>query len=190
MSRYALAIIILLFPVVANAKYLYGVSANIGEFTINDPDGDTGTASVPYIGLHFITPVSQNYSKWRLFYSFYYRDFELSPTTEQIGQSVSSISFSTSIQKAFDVSEYYRPFVGVGVSVNVDRFTQRQISDDEGFLLKNYDDRDATNVGLLFNAGLNLKKFGKGYYFGFDADYHLSLGSGIDGLSANVFFNW
>jgi len=187
-----IGVVVLMPPCVVYAKSStrYGVGGNFARFSVNDPDGSTDTATAVYLSGIMTTPLNRNNASMRVWYELNYRAFTLDPSETELGQKVKSFSLSATAQKAWGASSVGAYWAGLGGELGFDDYQNRHTVDSVGFLKKKYDDRTQTGIGLLLNAGMNLKKTQSGYFPGINVNYHIPFGDGIKGVGITVFLLW
>ncbi|MDH5327715.1 MAG: porin family protein [Gammaproteobacteria bacterium] len=160
----------------------FGVGVSAANFTVNDPDGSTGDTSLGYLSGLMVTPLSRNHPYIRVFSELSYRRFTLEPGVNTVGQQVTSLSLSGIAQHAFNVSQTYRPWVGLGFQAGLNDYKNRHTVDGGGFLDQQYADRSQTSFNILLNAGLSFK------HVAFNITYHSPLDDGIEGVQLQMFY--
>lgn len=160
----------------------FGVGVSAANFTVNDPDGSTGDASVGYLSGLMVTPLSRNHPYIRLYTELSYRRFTLDAGVNTVGQKVTSLSLGGIAQHAFNVSPNYRPWIGLGLQAGLNDYKNRHTVDSGGFLDQQYADRSQTSFNILLNAGLSFK------HVAFNITYHSPLDDGIEGVQVQMFY--
>jgi len=168
----------------------YGIAGNLANLSVEDPNGDTDSTNTSYLSGFVLTPLNRNQPSVRLWYELSYRSFDLDPSTTNIGQEVSSLSLSATIQKGWSSKMVDAYWVGIGGELNLDDYSKRLTVDSDGFINQQFNDRNETILGVLLNAGFNLPKTSGGYVYGFNFNYRMPIDDGINGISASFFVMW
>lgn len=191
--KFVLKLLLFTFPLantaIASEYIKYGVAGNIGNFSVEDPDGDTASQNSTYLSGILLTPVNRNNPSMRLWYEFSFRSFDLDASTSNIGQEVNSLSISATLQKGWSTKTIDAYWVGIGAALSLDDYSDRFKLDNQGFLSQQFNDRSETILGIIFNAGFNMPA-AKGYMYGFNFNFHLPIDDGVSGISTSLFVMW
>lgn len=127
-----------------------GYSAGFVAVSVDDPDGDTESATGGQ-------PAGLIYTDWlfgdiRHWTELYYYGATLDASSNKIGQDVKRYGLRFSLQKSFRLIEKWAPWFGLGLDVSQAKYTVRYTKTDDGFLDQKFDDRDEVAVSLLVNA--------------------------------------
>jgi hypothetical protein len=127
-----------------------GYSAGYVLVSVDDPDGDTETATGGQpAGLIYTDWLFGDFRHWT---ELYYYGANLDASTNKIGQDVKRYGLRFSLQKSFRLIEKWAPWFGLGLDVSQAKYTVRYTKTDDGFLDQKFDDRDEVAVSLLVNA--------------------------------------
>lgn len=127
-----------------------GYSAAYVRASVDDPDGDTQTASgVQPLGLVYTDWLIGDFRYWS---ELYYYATELDAATNRIGQDVKRYGVRFSAQKNLRFMQAWAPWLGLGLDVSQANYSNRHTVDSEGFLADSFDDRDEVAVSLLVNV--------------------------------------
>ena len=124
-----------------------GYAAGMSRLSVDDPAGSTKAK----FGLQ---PVTLIYTDWmrsgglRYWLEVYYTQATLDPGPTEVGQDASRAGLRAALQRNIRVGAW-SPWLGLGLDVSRNRFSQRHTEDSEGFLLTAYPDRSVTGVGLV-----------------------------------------
>ena len=80
-----------------------------------------------------------------------YHSLDFKGTETELGQSVSGFEVALIYQSKFRLSRHFKPWLGVGLSVSALEFTDRFITDNQGFLAQRFDDKKETGLAVDFN---------------------------------------
>jgi hypothetical protein len=127
-----------------------GYSAGYVVVSVDDPDGDTETATGGQpAGLVYTDWLFGDFRHWT---ELYYYGATLDASPNNIGQDVKRYGLRFSLQKSFRLIEKWAPWFGLGLDVSQAKYTVRYTKTDDGFLDQKFDDRDEVSVSLLVNA--------------------------------------
>jgi hypothetical protein len=127
-----------------------GYSAGYVVVSVDDPDGDTETATGGQpAGLVYTDWLFGDFRHWT---ELYYYGATLDASPNNIGQDVKRYGLRFSLQKSFRLIEKWAPWFGLGLDVSQAKYTVRYTKTDDGFLDQKFDDRDEVAVSLLVNA--------------------------------------
>lgn len=176
-------VFLLVVPVISTADTKVGLSPAVVMFSIDDPDGDTED----YVGFQpfGITTVHDLNNKYRVMAVFNYFDFEVDPSTSEIGQSVEGYHVGTIIQRIIRIARGFNFHAGLGVSYTAADFTGRHTVAADGYLQDSYDDRSESLFSLLGNISKEWE-VSKSFEIGADLSYQYGLKDGLSGLKGVV----
>ena len=127
-----------------------GYSAGFLWLSVDDPDGDTESATGGQpVGLIYTDWLFGDFRHWT---ELYYYSASLDASSKNIGQDVERYGARFSLQKNFRIVQKWAPWVGLGLDVSQAKYTLRHTKTDDGFLDQRFDDRDEVAVALLVNA--------------------------------------
>ncbi len=185
-----LALILLLFAMQFNLharenKYIYGWSPKVALLSVDDPDGNTETSSDAQLLSGFLFYSLDRDTRVAAIVTKY--DFELAPGFGKIGQDVESTSIAIFYQSQFKWHRHFKPWLGIGGVFNFDKFTNRVTTDEDGFLVGSYDDREETtvNLGLIASKEWSISDT---FELGLNIEYLVSLGDTLEGFTVGMSF--
>ena len=187
-SRMIVAAMLTWFASLSHAETRYGLGVSTGNFSVEDPDGGAETVSETVLFGVMTLPVNRNYPLWRYWFEVGYRSFELEPSQTEVGQKVDSIKLDAQFQRGFNVSTHFRPWVGVGVGVDLSDYADRHTVDQDGYLKDHFSDRSETGIHGLLNAGIASRQFDAGFVLGASLTYEVPFGDTVESSTLNVFF--
>ncbi len=170
------------------AQSRFGLGVVTGSYSVDDPKGSTDSANETSLFGVMTIPVNRNFPDWRYWFGLNYNAFELEPSTQDVGQEVTSVSIETILQKGFNVSSEIKPYAGLGVGVGANDFTKRHTIDSDGYLAERYEDRSETSFYLIANLGVATRKLDSGFFIGTSLSYKTPLEDGIEATELNLFF--
>lgn len=162
-----------------------GVSPAVMSYVSKEPEGDTPRDTAVY---PLTLTATFNLDRInRIVVDFRYLDFEISAGSNEIGATVEGYQFTTALQHQFRLSRNFRPWLGGGIVSSVIEVTDRYQTDDGGFLLERYDDREETALSALANAGLDWD-ISRTWVLAAEARYEHPFSDGLEGygLAAGV----
>jgi len=137
--------------------------------SLDDPAGGTevqthltflnGIATIPYKRDH------------RIFVHLFYKQFDLDHSNNKVSGTAKSTGLNTSYQTKLRLSRNWKPWVGGGIEFSNDTFQNRILLDGDGFIIKDFPDREIKAVTLLINASMILKQmrpFDLGIHFQYE----------------------
>jgi len=163
------------------ARLGYGLS--LSNVTVEDPDGNVPTSTdFGFLNFYFFDEL------WRD--TRYYAEFvklatDIDAEPSKIGQDISSTGLRTSFQKRWRLGRSFKPWIGLGIGVFQEEFTQRYTVDNAGFLLVTFPDRDVSSVMLSVDA-MNEWSLSERFDIGVRLLYALPLDDGSKGISATA----
>lgn len=167
----------------AEEKPKYGWTPGYINYSVDDPNGSTESASeLHLLGASYIFPISQIS---RIMGAVNIYDFDLKSSTSNIGQQVETISFSAYYQYRFRWSRNFKPWFGVGLVTNMDKFTKRHRVDSDGFLVETFPDREDTNMNLGLLASYEWD-VNSSISMDFNIEYMVPLSESLEGLKFGV----
>lgn len=108
-----------------------------------------------------ITTVNQTfsllYSDWflggtRYWLELLYTQANFDASETQTEQELTQINSQIAIQRNFPINDWLMPWLGMGLSIYYNQFTQRRGLDEKGLLSKKYADRTENIMGLTFSV--------------------------------------
>jgi hypothetical protein len=163
-------------------KWDLGVAGNVGQYSVDDPDGKTESAS-SYSVTPVVTFVFSN--DWRLWTEIDYKQFELEYSQGKIGQDVKSISLDALLQRALNRAKT-RFFLNGGVGLSQDSFKDRALVGEDGFIERDLPNRTEFNAALLLGGGLSFQT--KKGSAGVNLLYQLPLSNGVEGFKLGFYW--
>lgn len=165
----------------ARVGYSFGVS----RLVVHDPAGETQ----PVVALQ---PIKFTYSDWltggyRFWAESYYQEASLPAGEEQVGQYFQQGGGRFVVQRNFKLTDYIKPWLGLGMDLSLGRQSYRHTMDDEGYLLARYDDRLQPSAGALIYL-VNEWQINRDWNLGGTLLQRISLNEGASETSLSVFF--
>ncbi len=156
----------------------FGISpfGQIATLTSDEGDSESRLLFSP-IGFVVKYPFGKK-SALRVFADYYDQE-NFDATTTDIGQRIEGFSFSALYSRQFALSRGLKPWLSAGLSVDNFEYTSRHLVDSDGFLTTTYENREETEMTLLFGGSLT---FGEASNFELDLLYKLPMDTGADGL--------
>ena len=188
MLRVVVVLVTLFLSSISLAETRFGAAAVMGNYTVEDPDGNAGDSSESSVVGIMTMPINRNFPGWRYWFQLGHNSFELDAATDEIGQDVTSTSVEGIIQKGFNVSSDFKPWLGAGVGAAMSDFNDRFTVDSDGFLAERFEDRSSNSAYLILNTGISSRELSKGFYVGVSLSYKKPLNDGIEATELNLFF--
>lgn len=188
MLKVVVVLVTLVLSTVSLAETRFGAAAVMGNYSVDDPDGNAGDSSESSVVGIMTMPINRNFPAWRYWFQLGHSSFELDASTDEIAQSVTSTSLEGIIQKGFNVSSEFKPWLGAGVGAAMSDFNDRFTIDSDGFLAERFEDRSSNSAYLILNTGVSSRKLSKGFYVGASLSYKKPLNDGIEATELNLFF--
>ncbi len=166
-----------------SSSFRFGYFPKMVFFEVNDPDGKTDSASdFQYIGA-LITLKLERDTRLMSYIALY--DFNLDAGFNQVGQSVETTSFAAYYQSQFKLGRSFKPWLGVGGVINIDEFTNRVDTDQDGFLRNTFKNRNETvpGIGLIASQEWELND---SISLGLNVEYLIPIGDTLEGLSVGL----
>jgi len=161
-----------------------GAGVYYGIFTIDDPQGDTGTSYTPSAAA-FIGYAPNRL--WRGMANLNYQNFSLPYSTTNIGQDVNALRLDLLIQRAFLIFKH-TSWVGVGIGIENNKITNRGTELNDRFADK-FDDRNETNYGFVIDFGYEIVPI-KNSTLGVNAKLYQTLDNGVNAFLVGLFFSF
>lgn len=122
-----------------------GYTIGLSRAAIDDPAGATKAD----VG---VKPITLIYTDWlrsgmRYWAEAYYSRFDLEADASNVGQGVSRLGVRLLLQRNVHLGQW-SPWLGAGVDLSQNRYSNRHTQDNDGFLLNAYADRSETAVGI------------------------------------------
>ncbi|MCP5005400.1 MAG: hypothetical protein GY941_15905 [Planctomycetes bacterium] len=166
----------------AESSIRFGYMPRFINYSVNDPDGSTDTASeIQALGGMIAYKLGRG-SRIFSYMSIY--DFDIDYGFNKIGQTVESTSFGIYYQSEFKFSRTFKPWLGLGGAINIDEFTNRADTDSDGFLLNTYPDRDGVYTSLGFLASQEWS-ISDSLSLGINFEYLIPISETFEGFSIN-----
>ena len=162
-----------------------GYATGFNHLDVIDPDGETKTSNSFQPNKVVITdwlPGGNRY--WLILYQV---SAVLDASENNIGQLVNQNGFSLQVQKYFGLSRLISPWLGMGVSGSIDRFTKRHTMDSEGFLQKRFDDRQQTSIGFVISA-VQEWEVNRDWSVGLQAEHSFPLSNSVQSSAVTLLF--
>lgn len=161
---------IMLFPRASPARsWKAGIMMGGAVVSVDDPAGSTevkthlsflnGIATIPYR------------RDRRIFAHLFYNRFDLDNSNNKVSGEVTSLGLNTSYQVKLRLSRHWKPWIGTGLGFSNDKFKNRILLDDEGFIIKDFPDRKEEAFNFLINANMIIKQvrpFNLGIHFQYE----------------------
>lgn len=188
MVRMLVALFLGVVSISAQAEMKFGAGFVAGDYTVQDPEGDTDSADETGVVGIITLPVNRNYPSWRYWFQLGHNSFEYEARTDQVGQEVTYTSLEGQIHLGFNVAREFKPWIGAGLGASLADYEGRHTIDEDGYLADSFEDRSETNTFLLLNAGLASTKLDAGFHVGLAATHKIPFDDGIEATELNLFF--
>ena len=166
----------------------FGAGIVKGNYSVEDPDGSTDSASETAVVGVMTLPVNRNFPSWRYWFQLGHNSFSLDSGGSDVGQDVTSTSLEAHIHRGFNVSSEFKPWLGLGMGASLSDFENRHSVDEDGFLDETFEDRSETNMFLVLNGGAASTKLEGGFHIGAALSHKVPLDDGIEATELNLFF--
>jgi len=186
--KYLIAVTLMFFISVSVAETKYGAGISYGSYSVDDPDGTSARNSELALSGIMTMPINRNYAAWRYWFEIVHNEFTLEPSKTNVGQTVNSTTFEAIAQFGFNVSPYYRPWVGMGIGVGLNDYSDRITVTSDGFADRVLENRSGTSLFIIFNSGISLRKTKAGLIYGTAFNHKLALDNGIQASTLDLFF--
>ncbi len=159
-----------MIPAISSARsWKAGLMIGGGVVSVDDPAGSTevkthltflnGIATIPYR------------RDRRFFVHLFHNRFDLDTSNNKVSGEVKSLGLNTSYQTKLRLSRHWKPWVGGGLGFSNDTFKNRILLDNEGFIIREFPNREKEAINLLLNASMILKQmrpFDLGVHFQYE----------------------
>ncbi|MCP3668952.1 MAG: hypothetical protein GY814_00640 [Gammaproteobacteria bacterium] len=174
------------FPVTADSevnKFTYSVYAKEGGYSVNDPDGntDSNSAVVPGVKINYDLPRRGQ----RIFSYLEYTSFDLDGNNKNIAQDVAGYTFGGGYEYRIPLSRQVKVWLGAGLSVNSFSFGDRYQTTYDGYLERDFPNRDETLLGANFTADTYFD-VGANWALGLGAYWDTTFGDGVEGYGLKL----
>jgi hypothetical protein len=172
--RIAVLLVVLFLPLVAYAgsggekTMRFGFMPEYTLYQINDPDGPTKQGA-NFSALSGIVIFDQGRDT-RIFVHAATNYFKIPASTTNIGQSVKQTGIEVSYQKVLRVTRTIKPWLGVGLGYETEKYTNRYTLTPGGHLAQQFSDRSVESYPLVLTAAHQWKydnDFDYGLHFQF-----------------------
>ena len=159
----------------------WGAGISYGSYTVDDPDGNTGSTETAAISLLLNYTLSKT---WRSWMELNYVEFVLPYSEQEIGQDVQAVHLDVLFQRAiplFDSSSWLGIGYGIGYNKIVDRSTSIN-----GVIGDEFEDRKEANHGYIADIGYELGPVSQ-KMIGVQAKYFKSQNEGADRATIGLY---
>ncbi|MFP5350590.1 MAG: hypothetical protein ACLGHO_12195 [Gammaproteobacteria bacterium] len=156
--RFALLLLVLDFHAHAHAAAIgavpspeglrLGVLAGLARADVDDPAGDTDTKNYSRVALIGTLAAAKD-RRW--FGEAFYHRFDIDAGRDSIGVDVTRLGAALSYQARFATLPR-KPWLGAGLSLSRDSFTERLTVDALGFVNNRFPEHSDTAIALVLNA--------------------------------------
>jgi len=141
----------------------YGWLPVVGAYKSSlDVDTEVITVANALSGLIIINSGRNN----RVWIQGQYHSLDFDGNETEIGQEVTGLEVAALYQAQYRISRHFKPWLGVGTSISVLEFTNRFLTDSQGFLAQTFEDETKTGLAVDFNFTVDTDWFDK-YNSGF-----------------------
>ena len=167
----------------AQSTTLLGYGLSVGQVTVNDPDGATkSTTDTTLFQLYYFHEYTRDL---RYYTELLINDFNLDASTNHIGQQVEQKSIGFGLQKRFRFTRHTKPWIGIGLNVSQEEYTERHTIDGDGFLAQTFNDREETVISINLQA-MSEYKMNKQFLLGLKAQYLTPIDDGVESFSISA----
>lgn len=159
----------------------WGAGISYGRYTVDDPDGDTGSTDTAAVSLLFNYTLSKT---WRSWTELNITKFRLPYSEQEIGQDVRAIHLDFIFQRGvplFDSSTWLGVGYGFGYIEYIDRSTSIN-----GVIGDAFEDREEANHGYIVDIGYELGPVSR-KMIGIQAKYFKSQNEGVDRTTIGMY---
>lgn len=187
MIRSGFALTVAAMAVPAQAE-LWDVDTTIGvmpaamNYVSQEPEGDTDREMVVY-PLTLSATFNINRIN-RIVTDFRYVDFDVPAGKGGLGVTVEGYQFSTVFQHQFRLARNFRPWIGGGVISSIIETTDRFRTDNDGFLIERFDDREETSLAGVISTGLEFE-ITRQWHLAAEARYEMPFSDGLEGYGVS-----
>lgn len=161
----------------------FGAGISTGTFGVEDPDGETDDASGTFVSLITTYTISND---WRLWAELDYKSLDLSYSQPYIGQKISSVGLEVIGQKGLNVSDDFKLYMGAGLGLSSNKFSNRATQDDAGFEDQAFPDRSGVDPSLLLNGGFTFAGPDDSL-LGIGCTYQQPLSDSVKGIKVTIY---
>lgn len=171
----------------ADEEIRYGWQGSYINFTIDDPDGSADSESefnvMSVVMDYTLSRTSRILANLNLY------EFDLDASTTKIGQHIETTSISSYYLHRFRWSRTFKPWLGLGLVVNMDDIDKRHRVDSDGFLVERFDDREETSIALGLIGALEFEIFDN-WKTELFTEYQVPTSDTLEGLKIgfNIYF--
>ena len=164
--------------------FLFGYSPVISLHSVSDEDSGDSENQITYSLLSASAVVNLDWDS-DIKFNADYIDTDFDASTTNVGQDVSGISISGIWRNRIPMSRHFKPWLGVGLSIDQIDYVNRYTVDGDGFLARSFTDRSETDLSLLLSTSL---LFGNERSRSFEADltYKIPFDKGLEGISLRL----
>jgi len=127
----------------------FGVLPNVAGYTVNDPNGPTDTRAGLSPALLMLVDMGRDA---RLMAQVVHDSFQLSASTTNIAQDVSSTGANVEYQWMLRFTRGWKPWVGLGAGYASESYSNRYTVTPGGFLGTTYPDRTKDDFTVVLNT--------------------------------------
>lgn len=162
----------------------FGASLDFVRIDIDDPDGNTSDEDDVSLGAVVTYAVDNN---WQLRGDLFYREFDFDYGADFVGQHVESYGVSVMLQRSIGSAMFMKPYLGVGLTLSKDEYTDRAILADDDYIDTNFRDRNSDSIGFLIGGGIMFPLFEESR-IGVAVNYQMPMNDGVNWFGTSLFF--
>lgn len=162
-----------------------GLGTNVDYVNINDEQGQTANrASIQAKSLFFINPFLYD---TRYLAEFFISSHVLTAKKSGIGEKSNNKGLRFTVQFKIHEGRYFSPWYGIGTGLSRGEYTKRHKTDNEGWLIEEFDDLSKLSLNLLFNV-MQTWPISSNLNIGAKIEYKQPLTQAINGFSGSLLF--
>ena len=158
----------------------FGAYVRGGEYSVQDPDGDTADDSAYAPGIFMTYDLSAR--NRRVIGGIEFIEFELPGSMTEIGQTVEGITAFAGYEYQWVLSRNVKVWLGANVTANTHEFTSRFDVASDGFLGTVYRDREETYFGVRLTANSYLFNITERWKLGVGAYWDYPFADGVEAI--------
>ena len=131
-------------------KVQLGFGTKISRVSVSDDIGQTNKInSTQSLSVYFTNILKEN---TRYLSEVYIANYAFTADASHLGQEVSDMGFRFSLLLNKPILESFSPWLGAGLDISNSSFKKRHDVDNDGFLIKEYQDESRPSLGVLINV--------------------------------------
>jgi hypothetical protein len=175
-----------LSPVQAKENIIdWGVYGKIGSYSVEDPEGSSGSEVVFLPGAKVVFPISRRGRQFVAGVELI--DFSLDASESDVSQDVKGYRIWGGYEHQFSISRNFKIWTGAGLALDSVSYENRYTIDTDGYLDEEFDDRDESNAGITLYA-LTMFDMGRSsvWHPGIGVYIDSPFGDGVKSLGGTV----